>query len=234
MSDQDGNSNFSSSKTSESEKETQEHLTLQERVFQQLRLDIMLGNIEPGKAITIRGLAEDLGTSPMPVREALRRLVAERALELLPNRRVTVPKMTPEKYRELADARVAVESLAARRALPHMDDQVLGKLREIDKEIDAAIAANDVESYLSKNMEFHFTLYQTGPSQIIMPLIESLWLQIGPFLKVAMKNKGLGTVEDQHHAAMSAIESNDSEGLSRAISLDILDGVNRLPDEEFQ
>ena len=102
-----------------------EHLTLQEKVFQRLRYDIMIGNFEPGKAVTIRGLAEELGTSPMPIREALRRLVAERALELLPNRRVTVPKMTPDKYRELADARVAMESLAARRALPLIDAEKL-------------------------------------------------------------------------------------------------------------
>lgn len=210
-----------------------EHLTLQERVYQRLRRDIMIGNFEPGKPITIRGLAEELGTSPMPVREALRRLVAERALELLPNRRVTVPKMTAEKYRELADARVAMESLAARRAMPYIDDERLQELRAIDKEIDQAILQGDVETYLVKNMEFHFTLYQYGPSQITFPLIESLWLQIGPFLKMAMKRKGLGTVDDQHQAAMRAIEEGNIEGLSEAISLDILDGVNRLPEEEF-
>ncbi|MTI09844.1 GntR family transcriptional regulator [Curvivirga aplysinae] len=222
-----------SSEIDNSTQDTPEHLTLQEKVYQQLRLDIMLGNFEPGKAITIRGLAEELGTSPMPVREALRRLVAERALELLPNRRVTVPKMTAEKYRELADARVAMEALAARRAMAHITPDRLTDLRELDKEIDQAILRNDVETYLIKNMEFHFTLYQYGPSQIIMPLIESLWLQIGPFLKMAMRSKGLGTVEDQHQAAMKAIEDNDADSLSRAISLDILDGVNRLPDEEF-
>lgn len=211
-----------------------EHLTLQEKVFQRLRYDIMIGNFEPGKAVTIRGLAEELGTSPMPVREALRRLVAERALELLPNRRVTVPKMTPDKYRELADARVAMESLAARRALPLIDAEKLQTLRDIDKEIDIAIEENNVENYLIKNMEFHFKLYSYGPSQVIFPLIESLWLQIGPFLKMAMARKGLGTVDDQHIAAMKAIETGDVDGLSEAISLDILDGVNRLPDEEFE
>ncbi len=210
-----------------------EHLTLQEKVFQRLRFDIMIGNFEPGKAVTIRGLAEELGTSPMPVREALRRLVAERALELLPNRRVTVPKMTAKKYQELADARVAMESLAARRAFPFIDEEKLNILSNIDKEIDKAIIDEDVETYLVKNMEFHFTLYNFGPSQVIFPLIESLWLQIGPFLKMAMKRKGLGTVDDQHIAAMKAIKNGDIEGLSQAISLDILDGVNRLPDEEF-
>lgn len=210
-----------------------DHLTLQEQVYQRLRLDIMTGRFIPGKSVTIRGLAEELGTSPMPVREALRRLVAERALELLPNRRVAVPEMTAEKYRELADARVALEPLAARRALGHLDGKMLERLRFIDSEVDEGIRLDDVELYLRKNMEFHFTLYRAGTSQVIMPLIESLWLQMGPFLYLAQKRKGLGTVEDQHHAALRAVEAGDEDALSEAIRLDILDGVNRMPESEF-
>ena len=100
------------------------HESLQERVYQQLRFDIMTGKFVPGKAVTIRGLAEEMGTSPMPVREALRRLVAEQALQLLPNRRVTVPDMNVEKYREIAEARVALEPLAARRAFPYITEEL--------------------------------------------------------------------------------------------------------------
>lgn len=211
-----------------------DHLTLQEQVYQRLRLDIMTGHFIPGKTVTIRGLAEELGTSPMPVREALRRLVAERALQLLPNRRVAVPDMSAGKYRELADARCALEPLAARRALPSLDAKMLEKLKFIDAEVDEGIRLGDVELYLRKNMEFHFTLYRAGASRVIMPLIESLWLQMGPFLYLAQKRKGLGTVDDQHHAALRAIKAGDEDALAEAIRLDILDGVNRMPETEFE
>lgn len=210
-----------------------DHETLQQRVYQRLRLDIMTGQFRPGRSVTIRGLAQELGTSPMPVREALRRLVAERALHLLPNRRVSVPDMTPEKYKELVEDRVALETLAARRALPHIDEPLLDQLAAIDSEIDTAIENGIVDGYLRKNMEFHFTLYRAAPSTVTLPLIESLWLQMGPFLYLAMHRTGLGTVEDQHVAAMNAIRNKDEEALAKAIELDILDGANRLPQEEF-
>lgn len=210
-----------------------DHLTLQEQVYQRLRLDIMTGKFVPGKSVTIRGLAETLGTSPMPVREALRRLVAERALQLLPNRRVSVPDMTADKYRELTAARIALEPLAAERALPHLDSATRKKLVRLDEQVDEGIQLGDVELYLSKNMEFHFTLYRAGPSQVIMPLIESLWLQMVPFLYLAMKRNGLGSVDDQHHAALDAIIKGDANALGQAIKLDILDGTNRMPESEF-
>ncbi|RED53633.1 GntR family transcriptional regulator [Aestuariispira insulae] len=210
-----------------------DHLTLQEQVYQRIRLDIMTGKFIPGKSVTIRGLAETLGTSPMPVREALRRLVAERALQLLPNRRVSVPAMTIEKYSELTAARVALEPLAAERALPHMDDAMVAKLTRLDAEVDEGIRLGDVELYLSKNLEFHFTMYRCGESQVIMPMIESLWLQMVPFLYLAMKRKGLGAIVDQHQEALSAIRNRDAAALAQSIRLDILDGVNRMPESEF-
>lgn len=210
------------------------HETLQERVYQQLRFDIMTGKFVPGKAVTIRGLAEKMGTSPMPVREALRRLVAEQALQLLPNRRVTVPDMSVEKYREIAEARVALEPLAARRAFPYITDEIIQNLIATDKAVDDAIAEGNVEKYLVKNMEFHFIIYRTASSSVIMPLIESLWLQISPFLNLAMHSTGLGTVDDQHRAAVKAIREKDVDGLCEAIRLDIMDGVNRMPEAEFK
>ena len=110
----------------------------------------------------------------------------------------------------------------------------LVKLRAIDAQIDQAIDENDISTYLLKNKEFHFTLYSLGETEILMPMIEMLWLQIGPFLRVAMVRHGLGTVEDQHHKAMDAIQAYDIEALQQAIRLDILDGVDRLPPEMFE
>ena len=86
-------------------------------VFRGLRRAIMSGRFPPGQAVTIRGLADRMGVSAMPVREALRRLVAERALALLDNRRVRVPVMTAERFDELLAARMALETEAAVRAL---------------------------------------------------------------------------------------------------------------------
>src|SRR3954467_23957 len=85
-----------------------ERETLHERAYDEVKKAIMGGAIAPGAPMTIRALAKALGTSVMPVREALRRLVAERALELLPNRSVTLPVMTAEKFDEIVRIRLAL------------------------------------------------------------------------------------------------------------------------------
>lgn len=203
--------------------------TLQERVYRELREAIMLGHFHPGDAMTIRGLADRLGTSMMPAREALRRLVAERALELLPNRRVTVPTMTPDTFVELTEARIALEVLAARRAFPKTDAALADRLERINAEQDEAIAQSDWAGYQERNRAFHFTLYEQAPGKVLMPLIESLWLQIGPFLYLTRQNLGTTYLEDRHVEAIAAIRDRDETALATAIEQDIRDGMGNLP-----
>lgn len=207
--------------------------TLQEWVYRALRQAIMTGHFVPGHSVTIRGVAEMLNVSLMPVREALRRLVAERALELLSNRRVTVPKMTPSKLEELASARIALESLAAVRALPAINDELLQTLRALDEEVDQALHDGDVTTYLQKNQAFHLTLYRAGDSQVLIPLIESLWLQFGPFMRMVLGRIGVSYVLDRHAEALKAIERKDPLALRLAIEGDIRDGMGSLSQEEL-
>lgn len=203
--------------------------TLQERVYRELREAIMLGRFRPGEAMTIRGLADRLGTSMMPAREALRRLVAERALDLLPNRRIAVPDMTPETFRELTEARVALEVLAARRAFPATDAALADRLEAIDLAQDEAIEAGDWALYQERNRAFHFELYERAPGRVLLPLIESLWLQIGPFLYLTRESLGTTYLEDRHKEAVAAIRARDEDALALAIEQDIRDGMGGLP-----
>lgn len=92
----------------------------------------MDGHILPGRALTIRELASLLNVSPMPIREALRQLAAENALDIRENRRIMVPHMTPAKFTELYEARIAIESHAAARALPYIDTERLQALKQLD------------------------------------------------------------------------------------------------------
>lgn len=216
------------------ENDPQEYRTLQEKVYRELRMAIITGKFMPDRAVTIRGLAEMLGTSPMPVREALRRLVAEHALTLLPNRRVTVPGMTGEKFAELTEARVALETLAAERSVPFITDDLVEKLRKLDDEVDSAISVGDIERYMRNNMQFHFSLYNAGPNGTIIPLIESLWLQIGPFLHLAMNHFGVDYAADHHKETLRALEERNGPALRHAIEGDIRDGMGSIPATELK
>lgn len=197
-----------------------------ERVYRRVRDAIATGRFAPGVSLTIRGIADDLGVSPMPAREAIRRLVAERALEMHENRRVSVPRMTRERFDELVVARTLLEPEAAVRALPHCDETVVRELRRIDDEIDAALANGDGEGYMVGNRAFHFRLYRTTASQVLLPLIESLWLQSGPFMRVVYGRIGTSYVVDQHKEAIAAIERGSAEDLRDAVRADILDGMS--------
>lgn len=188
----------------------------------------MLGRIAPGEPLTIRGLADRLDVSSMPIREALRRLAAEQAVELLGNRRIRIPVMSMERFDDLLAARIALETEAAERALPYVDDALIHQLEEHDAEVDAGVAASDYDRWLAGNFAFHRTLYSARPDSVFLPLIESLWLQIGPFLRQALVNIGPAYTVDRHAEALDAIRSRNRLGLRIAIEADLRDGITHL------
>jgi len=204
--------------------ERDESVTITQWVYQTLRSAVMNGQILPGRALTIRELAAILDVSPMPVREALRQLAAENALEIQGNRRVMVPRMTAMKFSELCEARIAIESHAAARALPYIDSSRLQQLRALDREIDLAQEEGDLERISILNQNFHRALYTANPHQVTLPLIESLWLQLGPFMRLATSKLEEHYVIDRHNEAMQAIERQDALALQLAISADIREG----------
>jgi DNA-binding GntR family transcriptional regulator len=194
-------------------------------VYSLLRNNLMCGRIGPGIPLTIRGLAQILQVSPMPVREALHRLACEGAVEVKNNRRVIVPSMTSEKFRELCDLRILLETHAAEGALPYINEQDIEILEQIDARIDHAIETNNVDNISLHNQAFHRCLYQVNPFQISVPLIESLWLQLGPFSRIAISKLEKVYLVDRHVEALDALKNRNLFGLRRAIEADIRDGI---------
>jgi DNA-binding GntR family transcriptional regulator len=203
-------------------------MTAQEHIYQRLRSAIMLGRIAPGVPVTIRGLAAMLDTSPTPVREALRRLSSENGLTLVPNRRIVVPNMTAERFSELILLRVNLETHAALRALPYVSDMMIDELAAIDDRLDAAIAKGDRDAQILENQRFHRGMYRANPNPVSLPMIESIWLQLGPFNRIAARYvKELYTV-DRHAEALAALRARNPDALAKAIEADIRDAVGGL------
>jgi len=194
-------------------------------VYQLLRTNLLCGKIAPGKPLTIRGLAEVLNVSPMPVREALHRLTCEGAVEAKNNRRVIVPMMTAEKFSELCELRILIETHAAEKALPYVREKDIARLELIDASINEAVQQGDVEATSLRNQDFHRSLYSTNPYQIVVPLIESLWLQLGPFSRIAISKLEKIYIVDRHVEAIQALKQQNGFGLRRAIEADIRDGI---------
>ncbi len=211
----------------------EEFRTTQERVYFQVRDAILRGKFLPGHAITIRGLAAELNCSPMPVREALRRLTSERALELSDTRRVTVPTMTPEKLAEICAARVALECQAAEQALPFVGKGEFEQLRELDGRVTAALQQKNIEQYVTANLDFHFTLYRLGRPHIILSLIESLWLQTAPLQHLVFQRFGVQELPDRHEDLLEGMADGDVGRVRQAIRQDIEEGLGSISAEEL-
>lgn len=209
-------------------------ITRQEWVYRQLREAILSGQFVPGRSVTLRGIAAMLGVSPTPVREALRRLVAERALETHGNRRVSVPEMTREKLEDLCAVRVALETLAAERAMPAIGRDRVALLWRLNEQVDEAIDAGDIGGYLRLHREFHYTFYNVGRATVLMPLIESVWLQFSPFLRLAIHHIGVDYLVDRHAEALRAVQRGDIGALRFALEADIREGLGSLTEADWQ
>ncbi len=201
-----------------------------EGVYRALRERILFGGIRPGAAVTLRGLAEDLGVSPMPVREAVRRLIAASALDLQDNRRVLVPPMTREKFEQILFARRALEPELAVRAFTAFSAADIDAIEAIDTRIDKAMKDGDVEGYMRANYDFHFAIYEKAQAPTLLALVESIWLQFGPFMRMAYGRIGTSVLEDHHEFAIAALRRGDTAALRSAIDADIGQGMAYIGD----
>jgi len=197
-------------------------------IYGELRKRMITGKIMPGVGLSTRSLALELGVSQMPVRDALSRLAAEGAIAIRSKRRIEVPAMTQYPFTDLLKCRMLLEPEAAVQALPLVDEARIDKLRRIDAELDLAMERGDVIGYMECNYAFHFNIYTANGRPTLNRLIETLWLQFGPFMRDVYGRYGTTTLVDQHRLALDAIEAGDAEGLRRAIASDIADGMGLI------
>jgi len=197
-------------------------------VYEELRRRMITGKIVPGVGLSTRGVALELGVSQMPVRDALSRMAAEGAVEIRSKRKIEVPAMSEARFIDLLECRLLLEPEAAVQALPRIDAGRLRRLREIDIQLDGAIESGDVIAYMECNFAFHFNIYRASLRPTLNRLIETLWLQFGPFMRVVYGRYGTANLIDQHRIALTAIEARDADGLRQAIASDIADGMGLI------
>jgi DNA-binding GntR family transcriptional regulator len=218
-----------------------ERVTLGERVYSELRDLLMGGELAPGQKLSLRSVAETLGVSIMPVREAVTRLVADQALEVLPNRAVSVPLMTRDKFRELTTVRISIEGFAAEQAAMHRSEADLTVIRRFDEAFrsEAQSPRPHAGRAVRMNMELHFAVYRATRLPTLVGIIEGLWLKIGPVLNLDLKTsherlRSGGAVE-YHGRLIEALAVRDGAGARQALAADIvgaaafIESTGRLP-----
>jgi DNA-binding GntR family transcriptional regulator len=201
-----------------------ERNTLHDTVYEHLKQAIMSGAIAPGSTMTIRNLASSFGISEMPVRQALRRLVAEHVLILRPNRTVVLPVITAERFVEITLIRQALEGLASEIAVPCLTNHDIARMAKLNLSMEASSAAG---GFLPQNREFHFILYRGCKMPVLIAMIETLWLQIGPLLTFHQSNYAVKhkPVHTQHRRILEGLEQRDAAAVRAAIVADIGDAA---------
>ena len=203
-------------------------------VHRELRRRLITGKITPRSALSTRGLAQELGVSQTPVREALSRLAAEGALQIRSKRKIVVPPMTADRFRDLLRCRELLEPEAALAALPLISAARLKRIIAVDESIERALRSGDVNSYMQGNFNFHFLIYTAQRRRTLLQLIETLWLQFGPFMSVVYARFGTANLTDQHELMVRALRRRDSRGLKKALIADIRDGMGLIGASGFE
>jgi DNA-binding GntR family transcriptional regulator len=201
--------------------------TLQERVYQTLRRALLTGHFVPGDVVSIRKLANELGTSAMPVREALKRLIAERALVQSSDRLIRIAPYDQKLHDEYIRIRIQIDGYAAERAAMAANDRSLvDRLAEHDFMMVESAKQLKVEEALAANYAFHFELYGAAGHRQLVDILESLWLRTGPFLATIRRKpeEAIAFFEYGHifHGrAMAAVANRDGKAARRAVAMDI-------------
>ena len=206
-----------------------EHTTLNDQAYSALKRGLISGSFRPGQTLVIRTVAETYGISTTPVREALQRLVAERLLEMQPNRSIVVPLLTMPKFMELYRVRCALEGLAGELATANVRPTHLRRLKTLLQEIDTTIAERNSRAYLVLNQKFHFLIYERAESPLLQDFIQDLWSQVGPFFNELFEDTDyLPHANEYHLRIVAALEGGDAAGVRQAIIDDISTAAHSL------
>lgn len=217
--------------------------TLGARVLVQLRTQLITGRLAPGDKLSLRTLAQQSGVSMQPVRDAIARLVAERALEVTPKRSVQVALMSLPQFRELTTIRQAIEGFAAERAALQRGGSRLKAMRGFEAAFrrESRRRTPDVDAAIVANAKLHFAVYGAAGMPALVAIIEGLWLRIGPVLNLDLRdgeNRLRSGVAARCHASLlTAIETGDAPTARAALQEDIgstaafIEARGVLPDE---
>ncbi|RJL00693.1 GntR family transcriptional regulator [Paracoccus aestuarii] len=206
--------------------------TTHERLYRTLRGQIMLGELPPGRALTLRGIARDHHVSMTPAREAVRRLVAEGALTLSGSGRVATPALSDDRIEELAALRALIEPELAARALPRAHFALIDRLALMNGRIADAVERHDAVGYIRCNLEFHRMLYLRAQAPAMLAMLETIWLQLGPTMRALYGRVRRNEPPRHHRMILAALRAGDEPALRLAVRADVTHGLRHLTSTE--
>lgn len=189
------------------------HRTLAEKAYAALHDAILSGQLAPGERLRIEQLAENLGMSPMPIREAIRRLDAAGLVELAPHKTTRVTELSVDDLREVYEARLALEPLAIRLAALRFDSaDEAAATASLARYVDAYNQGDGQPAIWSAHTDFHFALYRAAGSRWLLRLITPLWESSERYRRASLPlERSLRERQSEHESILEACVERDPD-----------------------
>lgn len=189
-----------------------EYKPLRDVVFENLREAIVEGTLTPGKRLMEIQLAEQLGVSRTPVREAIRKLELEGLVVMIPRKGAYVSNISLKDVVEVLEIRASLEGLAAYLAAERISDEGIAKLEKIAQEFDQYKEEDNLEELLKKDTEFHECIFKATGNNKLHQMINMLWEQVYRFRFMYISDQqSTININQEHQMILEAIKSRNSE-----------------------
>ena len=185
---------------------------LRELVCEHIREAIINGTFAPGERLMEIQMADEMGVSRTPVREAIRKLEMEGFVVMIPRRGTYVSNMSIKDINDVYEIRISLDTLAAGLAAERISDEELEELQRLLVKVGNAIEENDMAKVVEADIEFHDVLYKASRNERLRNIINNLREQITVIRGVSMRYPGrLKDTQEEHRRLVESIAARDVE-----------------------
>ncbi len=200
-----------------------------EQAYQYILRSILSGELTPGMRVPAEAVAEALGISRMPVRDALRRLEGDGAVMIFTNRGASVAEFTRDEVIQLIEMRAALEGLAARVALEHIGKAELDELEQLKQRMERV--SDDLARWMSAHDDFHNYLTALSRSRLLMQQTERMRIMLRPYYRLYYANtRELEIFGLEHRKIIDALRKGDPDRVQNIVRLHAMKNVQKVAD----
>jgi DNA-binding GntR family transcriptional regulator len=204
--------------------------TKQDWVAEIVRERIIVGTYQRGQQLKQADLAEELGVSITPVREALLMLEAEGYVRGIPHKGLVVPELVPELVREVFGLRLTLERELTEGALDKMSREGLVELHDLQNTLTRALDSNDLHAVRTANYRFHFRLYEMADRPQTLQFVRVLWAKY-PFTMQDRSQSRPSRMREEHELFLKKADQGDRDGAVKAMLAHIENGWRQIAPE---
>ncbi|MCI6409844.1 MAG: GntR family transcriptional regulator [Lachnospiraceae bacterium] len=203
--------------------QTDEFLPLRDEVFNTLREKILKGVYKPGERLMEIHLADQLGVSRTPIREAIRMLELEGLVKMVPRKGAQVAKISKEDLQDVLEVRKALDTLSVKLACERITEDEIKLLNNAEREFEKALASKDVREIAEADVAFHDVIHSATKNGRLKSMISNLAERIYRyrFEYIKQQSDGGKTLMLEHREIMRCIESRDVESAVKATEIHI-------------